>query len=194
MMKKIMKRMKFLLWLFKIKKSIDPPILVKEKIIRFYGKTSKIKTLIETGTYKGEMIFALKEDFEKIFSIELDKTLATNAKKMFSEDEKIKIIWGDSEKELPKILKKISSHCLFWLDAHYDGGRTARGKRETPILEELKAIMKHSKKDIILINNANNFGEGNYPAYEEIKAIIKGDFNMQTKNNIIRIYPKNLNK
>jgi len=189
-MEKIKKRLKFLLWLFKIKKSIDPPRLVKEKIIRFYKKKYKINTLIETGTYEGEMIFALREDFEKIISIELDKTLVIEAKKRFSKDKNIKIIMGDSGDKLKSILKSISCPCLFWLDAHYSGGKTARGKKETPVVKELKEIVRHSNKNVILINDANNFGEGNYPSYEEMKTIIKGNFNIQTKNNIIRISPK----
>jgi len=187
---KMKKRIKFLLWLFKIKKSISPPHLVKERTVRFYGKKYKMTALVETGTYEGEMVSALKEDFEKIFSIELDKTLATKAKEKFSKDKKIKIICGDSGEELKNILKMNPHPCLFWLDAHYSGGITARGKKETPIAEELKEIVKHSKRNVILIDDANEFGKGDYPSYEEIKTILKGEFNIQTKNNIIRICPK----
>jgi hypothetical protein len=190
MMRKIMKRLHFLLWLFNIKKSIDPPYLVKEKIIKFYAKKYNIETLIETGTYEGEMISALEKEFKRIFSIELDKTLAEKAKIIFSNCKKITIIFGDSGKKLKEVLKEVRSPCLFWLDAHYSGGKSARGKKETPIREELKEIVKHSKEHIILINDANNFGEGNYPSYEEIKKIIEGNFKLKIKNNIIRIYPK----
>jgi hypothetical protein len=190
-MENLRKRIYFLLWLFKIKKSIDPPRFVKEKIIRFYKKKYGINTLIETGTYEGEMIFALKDDFEKIISIELDKNLVKNAKERFSNYKHIKIVLGDSGEKLKNVLKETQSPCIFWLDAHYSGGKSARGKRETPIREELKEIVKHPEKDIILVNDANNFNEGNYPSYEEIKEILQGKFSIQTKNNIIRILPKN---
>ena len=187
---RIRKRLDFLLWLFKIKPSINPPRFVKEKVINFYARKYNIDILIETGTYEGEMVSSLKDNFREIFSIELSKVLAENAKKMFSKEDHIKIIWGDSGQKLKEILKKLSSPCLFWLDAHYSGGKSARGKKETPVMEELKEIMNHSERDIVLINDANNFGEGNYPSYNEIKEIIDNKFKLQVKNNIIRIIPK----
>ena len=179
------------MWRAGIRKTIKPPHMVKEKVIKFYLKRFGLDILIETGTYEGEMVDSLKGKFKQIFSIELNESLAEKSKKKFSKFKNIEILQGSSDLELPKILKNISKPCLFWLDAHYSGGGTSKGVKETPILEELKEIMKHSKKHLILIDDADNFGEGDYPTLQDLEKIIKKDFHLILKNNIIRIIPKN---
>jgi len=192
--KKIKERVKFWIWKIGLERKIKPPHLVKEKIILKYKKVYGIKSLIETGTYEGEMVDAMKKHFQSIFSIELNSVLADNAKKKFSDYRKIKIIQGDSSNELPKILSQLSTHALFWLDAHYSGGKTSKGAKETPILEEIINIIHHSKKSVILIDDADNFGKGDYPSFDALFKIIKSNFDMKIKDNIIRITPKNENK
>ena len=189
-MKKIKKKIKLFLWKIGIRKTIKPPHIIKEKIIKFYQKKFGLGILIETGTYEGEMIDALKNKFKYIFSIELNPFLARKAKEKFSRFKKIKIIQGDSGKELPKILKKISVPSLFWLDAHYSGGKTSKGKKDTPILKELEEIIKHPNKNIILIDDADEFGKGDYPSFKKLYGLVKDNFNMEIKNNIIQIFPK----
>ncbi|KKK99589.1 hypothetical protein LCGC14_2631260 [marine sediment metagenome] len=110
-----------------------PPHILKQKIVKLYAKKFSIKTFVETGTYLGEMIDATKKKFKKIYSIELDDDLFKNAKKKFSKYNHISIIQGDSSDVLPIIISKIKQPCLFWLDAHYSSGITAKGEIETPI-------------------------------------------------------------
>ena len=175
----------------------SPPQKYRHKIIKLYAQTYKISVLIETGTYLGKTIEAVKKKFEKIYSIELNGTLYNKAKEKFSKDKFITIIRGDSSKELPKILNKIDKPCLFWLDAHYSGGITSRGDLETPILLELQCILNHSNQDhIILIDDANHFtGKKEYPSISELKEMIK-EFPEKVliiKDNIIRIHKKLIN-
>ena len=186
----IKKNIKFLLWKIGIRKTIKPPHKVKENTIKFYQKKFKIDTLIETGTYEGEMVYALKGKFKQIFSIELNNILAKKAKRKFIRFKNIKIIQGSSDLVLPKILKTISNPCLFWLDAHYSGGKTSKGIKETPILEELKEIVKHSPKNLILIDDADNFGKGHYPSIKVLNEIVNKYFYLACKNNIIQLIPK----
>ena len=48
---------------------------------------------------------------------------------------------------------------MFWLDGHYSGKGTAKGKKETPILEELKTIFDtNDLRYVILIDDARHFG------------------------------------
>ena len=42
-------------------------------------------TLIETGTYYGEMVAALKNDFARIYSVECDHELAQSAARKFED-------------------------------------------------------------------------------------------------------------
>lgn len=98
---------------------------------------------IETGTYKGEGVqHAIDAGFKKIYSIELSPDLYTQCLVKFDND-KVKLLHGDSAEMLPKLLKTINDPIMFWLDGHYSGGDTAMGKKNTPLIEELNAIACH---------------------------------------------------
>ncbi len=190
LIKTIKKEVRLFNWNTGIQKGIKPPHIIKERVVRFYKKEYELDTLVETGTYEGEMVEAFKKEFKEIFSIELNPLLVEEARKRFSFFDNVNIIEGDSSKELPKILKQLTQPCLFWLDAHYSGGETSKGKKETPILEELKLITKHSNENVILIDDADNFGKGDYPSIQELREIIEYDFTMIIEDNIIQIFPK----
>lgn len=42
---------------------------------------------------------------------------------------------------MPQIVAELGHPALFWLDGHYSGGGTAKGKQETPISLELRAVL-----------------------------------------------------
>ena len=99
-------------------RSGPPPFLIKQKIIKEYAHRFAIDTFVETGTYLGEMVGAVKDTFKEIFSIELDDKLFKKAKEKFSRHPYVHIIHGDSGEILPEVLSSIKRPCLFWLDAH----------------------------------------------------------------------------
>ena len=169
------------------------PSLEAQRVIREYAKEFSTKTLIETGTFRGDMVNAQKETFSKIFSVELDKKLAEKAKRKFAEYNHISIFQGDSVELLPEIMGQITGPCLFWLDAHYSGGITARGDEDTPIIQELNYIFDNSNKDhVILIDDARHFiGQSDYPTIEQLKEQVlekHPDWVFEVKHDIIRIH------
>ncbi len=175
-------------------KGPTPPYL-KQKIVKEYAKIFSIDVLIETGTFGGNMVNATKRVFNRIYSIELDKTLYQKAKMRFSRYNHITLFQGDSSKILPKILPDIISPCVFWLDAHFSGGITAKGELETPIKKELEHILNISNLNhVILIDDANLFiGKNDYPTINELKTMVfskRPDFTIIVKKNIIRIHKK----
>lgn len=185
-----------LFWYFK-GKPVLPSHLIKQDVVKKYSEKFAIKIFIETGTYLGEMIDAVKEKFEKVISIELDKKLFYKAKNKFSTNNHIEIINGDSAKVLFKILTKIEKPTLFWLDGHYSGGTTAKGDLNTPIYQELNAILSHKiKNHIILIDDARLFiGKDDYPTLSQLQSLVlqkNPRLNFEYKNDIIRIYPKTI--
>lgn len=169
-----------------------PPHMVKERTIRDYAEKSGVRILIETGTYYGEMVEAMKPYFDQIFSIELSKELYENAKKKFAGDERIEIIHGDSGIELGKLLGRIDDPALFWLDGHYSAGVTARGEKDTPIYEELTHIFNSKQRGhVVIIDDARCFGaDPAYPSIEELCDFIRSrrpDANIGIENDSIRI-------
>ena len=170
-------------------------LLIKVQHIKACQKIYNISTFIETGTYLGEMVWEVRKNFKKIYSIELDDFLFQTAKKRFAPFPNIQIIKGDSAKILPQILPNISEPCLFWLDAHYSGGITQKVEPETPIVQELRIIKNHPIKDhIILIDDANAFtGNHDYPVFEELSRLLKEinpEYSIKIQDNIIQVYPK----
>jgi len=172
------------------------PHLIKQAIVKEYAKKFNISILIETGTFMGDMVSAMKQEFDTIISIELSNNLYKRAMKRFSSISHIQIVRGDSAKVLPNILTSITEPALFWLDAHYSAGFTEKGDSETPIKRELDYILKHPiSNHVILIDDARCFtGQNDYPSLVELKKIVETNrphFDIQVKEDIIRIHPRN---
>ena len=171
------------------------PSLETQRVVREYAKKFSIKTLVETGTFRGDMVNAQKNIFDKIFSIELDENLARKAQKRFAGLNHIAIYQGDSIKVLPEIMKQTTGTCLFWLDAHFSGGITAKTDVDVPIMQELKCLFDNSDGDhVTLIDDARNFvGLNDYPTIEELRDFIlskRPDWIFEIKDDIIRTHKK----
>lgn len=172
---------------------LPPPHIYKQKVVSSYGKNFSIKNFYESGTYKGDMVFGMKDKFKKITTIELSDFYFKKAKGRFERNKHIEIIKGDSEKQIKMFIKNLKTPCIFWLDGHFSSGNTAKGKLNTPILNELKSILSHGvKSHVILIDDARCFtGQDDYPKISEIKKILKdSNYHLEVKNDIIRITPR----
>jgi len=171
------------------------PNLGKQHVVIDYIQRFSPAVFIETGTYKGKMVYAVMPYIKEIYSIELDKTHYMKAQRRFAGYPDIHILQGQSGQVLPEILKDIDKPCLFWLDAHYSGGSTAKAQINTPLMQELDSILNSKKADehIILIDDACLFvSENDYPTIEEIKNFVLStcpDWTFNIKDDIIRIHP-----
>lgn len=172
---------------------IPPPHIYKQMVVSEYSKKFKINILYESGTFKGDMVYGMKNRFKKIVSVELSDFYFQLAKKRFKNNKHINIIKGDSKKEIKKFLKSLKKASVFWLDGHYSGGETAKSKVNTPIVNELESILNHNiKTHVILIDDARHFnGEDDYPKIDGLKKILKdSNYSMKVKDDIIRITPQ----
>lgn len=164
----------------------------KHQLIRTIGQKYALEIFIESGTYLGDMINAVKNDFVQIYSIELDSRLFQRAKKRFRQFSHISILEGNSSQILPKLLTKINSPCLFWLDAHYSEGITAKGSEITPILNEVQAILSwYHEGTVILIDDAKFLD--NLVGLDSLQKLInqsKYQLNLRIENDIVEITPK----
>ena len=168
-----------------------PPHYLKQQIIKYYQSKYNIKTFIETGTSYGDMIEAQKKTFDRLYSIELGKDLWKKAVKRFRQDANVTILQGDSGKVLETVTSDLNEPAIFWLDGHYSGGITAKGDKESPILEEVNAIFKFKNiGHILLVDDARSFnGQHDYPTIEELTNHIKSKNNkyeVVVKDDIIR--------
>ena len=167
-----------------------PPHVFKQNTIFEFQKKSGYETLVETGTYLGDMVEVQKKFFKKIYSIELSTKLYEMAKTRFSKDSNVEIVQGDSGRILSTIVSKLDSSAIFWLDGHYSAGITAKGDKECPIYEELDAIFKgRVNNHILLIDDARCFiGQGDYPTINELTKYITDKnpaYKLEIKKDII---------
>lgn len=105
---------------------VPPPPLVKQRCVLSHGRKYNLKVLIETGTYRGDMVRATRSAFREIYTIELGDALHARARQLFAPFPHIHLLHGDSAKTLRDVLTRVHEPCLFWLDAHYSGERRPR--------------------------------------------------------------------
>ena len=115
---------------------------------------------VETGSYDGEGIAqAIQAGFPEIHSIELSELFHAKCRERYSKQSNVHLWLGDSGEILETVIGAIPKPITFWLDGHWSGDPTARGKTNTPILLELEAIQRHPiKTHTILIDDIRCFG------------------------------------
>lgn len=167
----------------------------KAALIAAYGRRFCLDTLVETGTYYGDMVEACLPHFRRLFSIELGEELAARAGERFDSNGNVTIAQGDSGRLLPCVLMLLQKPCLIWLDAHYSGGDTALGEGVTPVVRELQAISRLAMAgSVVLIDDARDFRpeKGHPPLNELIDEILTAfaGYDVEVADDIIRITPK----
>jgi len=174
---------------------VPPPHAYKQRVLRDCSRAHGARVMVETGTYLGDMLEALREDFGQVYSIELDRELHERAVRRFAGRRNVSILCGDSATVLPRLLDSISHPALFWLDGHFSAGITARGDKDTPVVAELEAIARHPVRGhVVLIDDARCFdGSHDYPSLQEIREFASRhwpDHTFEVKDDIIRILPR----
>lgn len=115
---------------------------------------------IETGTLRGETIFAMEPWFDELHTIELGKDLWSRVKGRYR-GERIRFHLGDSPCVLRELLPTITRRAIFFLDGHWSCGVTARGNQDVPLMEEIGVIARCFKHEAVLvIDDLRLFGQG----------------------------------
>jgi hypothetical protein len=182
-------------WYWKLRANpVRSPHLLKQRTVVEYARKYDLRTLVETGTYYGEMVAAVKQSFDQIFSIELDPALARAATRKFERDPRIRILEGDSARLLPELLKSITKPALFWLDAGYWGWENL--ERDPQRLSvEVESILAHSVKGhVVLMDDARCLdGQNGALTIAALQGRIAARFPdraFEVKHDIVRITPR----
>ena len=170
----------------------------KREVILSYTNNQQDLVFVESGTFRGDTVAAMRPFFRELVSIELFAELYLAAYNRFEGDEKVKIVHGDSGEVLPLVVNHIEGPIIYWLDGHYSGAGTASSKdTECPIIAELDAIIgRGNPKDVILIDDARLFGwRPGYPGKRILKEIVSKQLPahaLAVVEDIIVIHPKDL--
>lgn len=172
------------------------------ELLRWYAKRYGIHEFIETGTAVGETTNALRDDFDRLDTIELDHDLYERAKAMFAPYPNITCWEGDSGAVMEDILGSASDPVIFWLDGHHSGPGTAHGDLDTPIRAELAAAFgKAPPGSVILIDDARVFEGGaehhlepHYGDYPSLDWVAEqagaAGFDYDMHDDVIRLTPR----
>ncbi|MCE9613253.1 MAG: hypothetical protein K8T26_03200 [Lentisphaerae bacterium] len=173
-----------------------PPHIVKQRTLLQFARDYQLNILVETGTYRGDTIEAMRTHFDRLYSIELNPELHQKAKERFRDKGRhIVLIQGDSARELGHVVAQLEQPALFWLDGHYSGTGTARGEQNTPIFEELGHILSSKVAGhVVIIDDARCFGTfPDYPTLAQLEAFIRSKqdhVDIAVKHDSIRVTPR----
>lgn len=167
---------------------------VKRRLVRDFAKRYGAVNFVETGTYLGDMTAAMLGRFDRLYSVELSDVLYEKAASRFARHENVRILHGDSAVEIGRILPECRGRTLFWLDAHWSGGITARGTMHSPVVDELEQIFgADTGEPVILVDDARCFvGADGYPTIDELRARVarwRPQYTVAVERDIIRILP-----
>ncbi len=174
-------------------KPIPPPHEAKQAVIRSYQQRYALPIMVETGTYQGDMVAAMRDAFQRIVTIELSVDLHRKAQGRFAADRGVSLLQGDSGEVIGRLLADLDAGTLFWLDGHWSDGVTAKGSSNTPVMAELRHVLGFQRPFVILIDDARCFtGRDDYPTVAEIEALVRErrpDLRVTVDDDIIRVEP-----
>ncbi len=151
------------------------PNLVKYGVLRDQARRNRTPVLVETGTFYGDAIFHLRQDFSEIHSIELAPGLYRRVAGELAHLRHIHLHFGDSADLLPGLIDRLSAPALFWLDGHFCAGPSARAPVDPPIGAELDHLLRRPPgRNVVLIDDARLFsGRDGYPSVPELRTVIR---------------------
>jgi len=145
-----------------MKKKLNPfnsDIYLEKKFLDIKEKYD-INTAIETGTFHGATTIWFSENFEKVYTVECNKTYFDESGINIGNRKNVVRKFQDSPDFLKEILPLIDdSKTIIFLDAHW---------YTNPVLNELDSIRKSGKKPILAIHDFKvpdrpDFGYDVYP-------------------------------
>lgn len=153
---------------------MGPPVELIKKLVSEFA----VKNFVETGTYEGSTTVWASKHFEKVYTIEKSEHFYQQTRKKYEHLENIDFIYGDSRNELKKLVNKLDGATLFWLDAHWSGGKTYGDTDQCPLIEEIEIINDSRFDNFILIDDARLFTSPPHPPHQpkqwsDITSIIK---------------------
>jgi len=148
----------------------NPRSLTKFRQIKSVARTSGARCLIESGTYRGHTTRRCAPLFQKVVTIEIDDSLARQAKQFLKNNTNVEVVHGDVIDSLPGILDREDMHdVLVYLDGHFSGGITGKGKSDEPACDAINVLSKYRDKlSAIIVDDFREFGRRGWPKKSEL--------------------------
>ena len=133
--------------------SIDPSLaaLLVERL--------DLTVFIETGTFAGDSVAAVRTSFNELHTCELSPELHAAATRRFGDDPAVRCHCGSSPDWLRTLgTVQAGRPVMYWLDAHWCSADHAAGhESQCPLLDELEAIAPLHPDSVVWIDDARYF-------------------------------------
>ena len=166
-------------------------------------KVLPLPIFFETGTFKGDTVYAMFPYFDRLITAELSEPLWKEATNRFVSEKKVEPYLGNSPDVIAKFHSALKdSSVLYWLDAHWCVADDTSGeKSQCPLLEEIHAIGQLNDQSVILIDDARLFlasppaphETSQWPSIDSIITALKqtsSQHELSVVNDVIIFYPK----
>ena len=144
---------------------------MKYVVLRRLRRRTGAQCLIETGTFRGVTAARCARVFDRVFTVELDLRLATNAKTYLRRFPNVEVFNGDAVELLPQIIARDDAReAVVFLDAHNSGGGTAQRDGPEPAVLELEILGRHADRICgIVVDDFRLFGvEPGFPTKADL--------------------------
>jgi len=148
----------------------NPHSLTKFRQIKSVARRAGAQCLIESGTYWGHTTKRCAPLFQKIVTIEIDKSLAEQATRFLKNNANVEVLQGDVIDSLPGILDRQDfKNVLVYLDGHFSGGITGRGATDEPACDAIEILSKYRDKlSAIIVDDFREFGRPGAPKKSDL--------------------------
>jgi hypothetical protein len=118
---------------------------VLEALVRQVVTEHEIRTIVETGTWRGYTTRRFAEFVANVFTIESDPSLWHLATATLVDKPNVTLFQGRSQSLLRNLIPALLKPALYYLDAHWEN--------DWPILQELDAIAELDARCCIIIHD-----------------------------------------
>ena len=156
---------------------LPPPHVVKQLAILRYQRSRRFRTFVETGTFTGEMVEAMRPVLP---ANRLDRDVARNPSmppiRRFAGDPGVELSAWRQRRRAAACARAAprTGACSGSTGISWEAG-PARGEEDSPVRAELAALLSHPvRRHVVLIDDARLFsGADGYPTIAELVAWIE---------------------
>jgi hypothetical protein len=130
---------------------------IPKKLVILIKEHFSIEMFVETGTFRGKTSRWAAGIFRDVITIENSRELFESSKETLLNYKNIHPLFGSSPLQLSKVISEIKQPSLFWLDAHWCGGRTYGEDDPCPLLDEIRIVKQSGYDHILMIDDARFF-------------------------------------
>jgi hypothetical protein len=153
---------------------------IPRDLIGELARVFDIRDFVETGTYHGGSAVWASKRFQKVRTIEIDEAAYRVAQRRLADRKNVEQYLGESAQVLGSLVPRLDGPALFWLDAHWSGGKTGGALHPCPLVDEIAAIDASPLEHVIVVDDMRlclnakpSSGAGEWPEIGTLAKVLR---------------------